>query len=305
MFLNRIVNIIDIFTCWIPIKKYRKKIKRKIFTYIYQKNTKKSLIYADISISLGEYCRVAWYLSEYNLRKFSSPFDWMMHYKLKDIQEIFHNDFTTFFKNIKENKKYNASHRYIQDLNNGMVSIHDFDRDKSIESQYKEFINKMQKRFNRLKSSIINSKNILFVTHRNIDINEFKDFLFFMYNYHNANYTILNIRNDTKQSILDTPKQKILKLNNNLSIIEYSFNDNTPLEYIINTLKQNGWGVTQTNYNNIYISNKKGKIQVFLKTKLYKIPLFMEINQHGNEEWVGNYIQWNKIMLLIDLNKDK
>lgn len=253
MFVRYIINIVRLFTFWIPIKRYRKKIQNiankkvnkifnKTFLFAYAKEYQHKLICVDIAISLGDGCRAAHYLREYNLRKFSSPFDWMMCYTLKDIQEIFYNDFTTFFKNIKENKKYNASHRYIKDLNNGMVSIHDFDRDKSIESQYKEFINKMQKRFNRLKSSIINSKNILFVTHRNIDINEFKDFLFFMYNYHNANYTILNIRNDTKQSILDTPKQKILKLNNNLSIIEYSFNDNTPLEYIINTLKQMGGG---------------------------------------------------------------
>ena len=42
----------------------------------------------DVVIGFGETCRVAEALKRNKLRYFSSPFDWMMNYKLDSVVEI-------------------------------------------------------------------------------------------------------------------------------------------------------------------------------------------------------------------------
>ena len=40
----------------------------------------RGIIVADLFVSVGNACRPAHYLQKFNLRTFSSPFDWMMEY---------------------------------------------------------------------------------------------------------------------------------------------------------------------------------------------------------------------------------
>ena len=88
---------------------------------------KVSNINIDCVIGLGKDCRVAKNLKTNNLRFFSSPFDWVMQYKLEDDLFLLKNHGKTFFKNYKPNPQYNQKEKIgIVDIDNGMVSMHDF-----------------------------------------------------------------------------------------------------------------------------------------------------------------------------------
>lgn len=160
---------------------------------------KNDKICADVFISGGGACRPAHYLRKFHLRTFSSPFDWMMAYKLNDIAHLLQNDGRGFFAQIKEipqDKKY--EHRFIKDCQTGMISMHDFVHHQSIAQYYPEFINKYKRRFEKLKNEIKNAKNIVFIANRGEPMSEFKAFLEKMQNFHKASYTLINIRHDEK-----------------------------------------------------------------------------------------------------------
>ena len=154
------------------------------------------IICADLFISVGEACRPAHYLSKFHLRKFSSPFDWMMSYALRDIIHFLQNNGDDFFAKIQEIRKDETaySHRFIKDCQTGMVSMHDFPRNKSIEDYHPEFIAKYKRRFANLKDAILNSKHIVFVGNRDDNLQEIQTFLDEMQKIHTAKYTFINVR---------------------------------------------------------------------------------------------------------------
>lgn len=257
IFFNKTLrNISKIGTHWILHTKTRHRIRDILFKKMnakfnkavlskYRKQHYNELMYADIAISLGDACQSAYHLQQFGLRKFASPFDWMMCYDLKDIQDLFANDFHGFFVDIEEKKDHKGENgcRYITDLRNGMVSIHAFKQNKSIESQYDFFIETMRRRFVRLKNHILQSKHIIFVTSRPSDMQAFEEFLRFMQGYHNASYTILNIAKDKdSNSLFDISRKNITVFNDKLRVIEYSFLDIFPSSALLANAMGGGGG---------------------------------------------------------------
>ncbi len=174
----------------------------KMFDFIkrYFKN-RKDKIYADCFISLGGACRPAHYLREFNLRTFSSPFDWMMSYKLSDVTHLIKSggaDFFAKFVELERSEKDYPHHRFVQDSQTKMISMHDFPRQQSVEEHYGEFMAKYQRRFEALKKAILGAKHIVFVANRNENKANFVEFLRQMREFHAISYTFINVRHDEK-----------------------------------------------------------------------------------------------------------
>lgn len=172
-----------------------------IFSEIYKRiDDFCGIIRADLFISVGGACRPAHYLQKFNLRTFSSPFDWMMEYKLEHIVYFLKNDGADFFAKFEEIRKDDSgySHRFVQDSQTGMVSMHDFPRNKSIKDYYPEFIAKYKRRFANLKKAILESKHIVFVGNRNNNLQEFQTFLDEVQQIHTAKYTFINVRHSKR-----------------------------------------------------------------------------------------------------------
>ena len=175
---------------------------RKIFSTIQRRiDTCRGVIYADLFVSVGEACRPAHYLQKYHLRSFSSPFDWCMCYKLEHIIHFLQNDGADFFAKFQEIRQdsQDYSHRFVQDSQTGMVSMHDFVRDKTVAEYYPEFIAKYKRRFANLKSALLKSKCVVFVGNRDDEMDEFQRFLSQMQTIHNAEYIFVNIRHKQRK----------------------------------------------------------------------------------------------------------
>ncbi|MBQ9105302.1 MAG: hypothetical protein IJY48_04115, partial [Mailhella sp.] len=88
-------------------------------------------ITADFVMPLGAACRPAEALRRNNLRFISSPFDWMMSYKLSTVIHFFRNDFDDFFNEAIDVTSKNAPHRAVKDVKNEILSLHHFSINKS------------------------------------------------------------------------------------------------------------------------------------------------------------------------------
>lgn len=156
----------------------------------------RGIIRADLFVSVGGACRPAHYLQKFHLRSFSSPFDWMMNYKLEHIIHFLRNDGADFFADISEIRESERgyTHRFVQDRQTGMISMHDFPREMGIDECYDEFIAKHKRRFATLKSALFSAKHIVFVGNRNESMEIFETFLNEMQKIHPAKYTLINVR---------------------------------------------------------------------------------------------------------------
>ena len=122
----------------------------------------------EFILSLGAACRTVHNLRSNKLRYFSSPFDWMSNYSLKTIEDIINNGIDDYFKIFEVIGAHQAigTHR-VQDKITGMISIHSFKFDKSIDDQYDIFISTMKRRFDRLINIFCQSKLLCFISNRN------------------------------------------------------------------------------------------------------------------------------------------
>lgn len=184
----------------------------------------RGIIRADLFVSVGGVCRPAHYLRRFHLRSFSSPFDWITNYKLEHIIHFLRNDGADFFANIEYmgDDEWVKTHS-IKDTNTGMISIHDFPLNKSVEEYYPDFIAKYKRRFANLKKALQKSKCIVFLSYRNETLQEFQIFLNEMQKIHSAEYIFVNIRHN--ENLATMTKSIINMSNGGGEIIEYSFND--------------------------------------------------------------------------------
>lgn len=178
----------------------------------------------DIIISLGIACRPAHWLRKANLRLFANPLDWMMRYSLQTVIELFQNNFEYFFQERKEHTdKKGAPHsRYVEDTKTGMIAMHSFPQDQSLDEFYPFFIKTMKKRFFRLSDKMKESKKIIFLSNRNEPIENIRHFLQTMSLSFSSHLTYINIRNSENESLY------FETLNSQMEIIEYSFKDEHP-----------------------------------------------------------------------------
>lgn len=134
-------------------------------------------IKADIVLSLGNNCRPASRLEEFDLRKEANPLDWMMSYDLKIAYDLMASDFKDFFTQCENLGKFNEWHLRVQDKKSAMQSIHHFNTKEPLEAQIKAFNEQSVRRWLKIKEKLRQSKNIVFVRNSDEALKEFALFL--------------------------------------------------------------------------------------------------------------------------------
>lgn len=213
---------------------------------------------ADIVLSIGKECRVAKQLKTAKLRKCAFPLDWMMDYDLNCVARHFQTDFVDFFKNktIENQKKSkNYTKFWVRDTDTNMLSVHHFTADMDLEEQYnKQFLPVMLKRYHFVKKIMQNARHIMFVSHREEDTDIFVNFLQEIHQLFPCKITLINVRHDDKSDqydenqVNDYMSVKEIKINDDLKLIDYSFDDRRPdklTSWVGNTLK---WQEVLSNY---------------------------------------------------------
>lgn len=132
---------------------------------------------ADIAISFGPDCRAAEALRRNGIRFFSSPFDWMMRYNLEYIYDTLKVKGKNFGVDFKEDVTKNKKFRYMISESTGMISIHHFCKNISVEDAYFVFRYTMDKRFAELDTLFNNAENICIVSSRKIEVEDIKSFM--------------------------------------------------------------------------------------------------------------------------------
>ena len=95
----------------------------------------------DFILSLGPECRPAWYLKINKLRYVSSPFDWMMGYRLETfIYFLKQKNLNGFFENKLYLDRDSGRYRVVRDTKYGVTSMHAFPKSMSLDEYYPIFI---------------------------------------------------------------------------------------------------------------------------------------------------------------------
>lgn len=195
----------------------------------------------DIVLSIGVSCKTAFYLKIFKLREFANPMDWVICSFYEQIN-LYENKFNDFFDNYDEITNENIGekdYRKVYDKKNKILSMHHIRKDIPLDEAIKEFKELMIKRYNRLNQKLIDSYSILLVLDEHMDIMTVKELLIrFSKIYPNKKITLINIynsnyeeekdRNEITNKITEKDKKIIeeeYKINNNLKIIRYIFND--------------------------------------------------------------------------------
>lgn len=180
LYLEIGLKIARIFACLAWSKNLREKVRNIPFMLSHRFSNLKNTINADMFISLGEACKPALHLRNYGLRKMSCPLDWIMSYGLDEAYRCFEVEFSDFFENCYEDRGQDTKkgkERWIVSASNaGMISIHGFPKSTPLESYLPIFREKMQKRFAKLKSKILDCACVAFVCARNDSVENLADF---------------------------------------------------------------------------------------------------------------------------------
>ncbi|MDO5471980.1 MAG: hypothetical protein Q4F35_01455 [Akkermansia sp.] len=174
----------------------------------------------DFVISAGPACRPAYHAQKRGMRMFASPCDWMMHYSLMDFIDNLEQDAEDMFKVAHIEKDGNLS--YVIDEKSGMVSLHHFYHEQSLDWQIPLFSKKMKKRAINTYNCINNSRSVGILMNRNIEKEELIRFAERLCQvFCSTTFHILNIR-DIKQEEI---KVEYEIKENRYIIHEISFND--------------------------------------------------------------------------------
>ena len=139
-------------------------------------------INVDLVVGLGEACRTAEALKRNHLRYFSSPFDWMIIYRLDKIinllEKIANGCKPDFFAECSENINYaHGIYNGIVDTRNIMISMHDFPKHIDISKAPKFFYLKYKYRFQNLNKLLKRANKVCFLNYRKISVDEMKTFV--------------------------------------------------------------------------------------------------------------------------------
>ena len=173
-------RLVRILSCFIPLQKWRKQFRARYMpkpTTVHQ---------YDMIIPLGENCACATLLKRANLRRYSLPFDWSgLEDSAKDASGglftkcriILQNcDNLLDFDDLEERarKGHDEKHRFVVNKRTGLRYMHDFLVSSSLSDQYPEFLEKYNRRIERLYSEIQKSKRILILYNRVMPKNGYK-----------------------------------------------------------------------------------------------------------------------------------
>lgn len=177
----------------------------------------------DFALSVGGGCQTAYHLLSNGLEKNTYPLDWMMLYNLETVNDLFERGFQSFFKDWEENVELgDESNRYIIDKRTGMVAMHHFRKDDTVEAQYQYFLNKAIFRYKLVDQHLKWSRVVMFVSRRDEQLGEFEIFLKKMQKLYKCKMLLLNIKNDNEEKFTE------YLINPKLKIMEYSFRDIDP-----------------------------------------------------------------------------
>ena len=154
-----------------PSKKFVSFLRSGIRKIVYRPTA------VDFVFSAGAACRTATMLRRVNMRTFSSPLDWMFRYDLSLYSDLLHKREFDLFREYEENEESPSEHRNVRDLRTGMISLHHFTKNQSIQEQLPDFHATMNKRLQRLISEIQQSKDVGIVMNRDIPAEEIKEFI--------------------------------------------------------------------------------------------------------------------------------
>lgn len=181
----------------------------------------------DFMISIGLDCRTAINILSNGLRYFSSPLDFVEVSTIEAVLHLFESKFESFFSNYKidYSKKTTTGCYWIDDLTNGIYTIHFIRKGRPILESYRKFKELMNLRAKRLDDLLKNAKSIVIVSERNESVDELTWFLKeFSKIYTNLSIDLINMRNDTKMSFDEIREQEVFN-DGKLSYKEYFFND--------------------------------------------------------------------------------
>lgn len=184
-------------------------------------------INVDCVITFGDGCEIAQNLKMNNLRFFSTPFDWEMNYSLETVFSLLKEHGKNFFKNYKFDSKYNKrNHLGVIDTDNGMISLHDFNKYLPNKINHIIFKYKHRRRFNRLEKILKEAQNICIITARQIKTEDILSFIWKFLQLYNFNHLYFINIYDTENE--ESNEQLIKTQQNNVTILEYCFNNEHP-----------------------------------------------------------------------------
>ena len=178
-------------------------------------------------LSIGPACRPAMNMRWNALRSFSSPLDWMMGYSLDTILHLFQCEFKDFFRyyHVDSEKNGATGKRWVEDIQNIIISIHHFPIECDVDVVYPEFKEKMLGRAKFLIEKIDSSERIILVGNRPETQNEILYFLeSFSAMYPQKTVRLINIRQDDSLSY-DEYRECVVADKSNISYVEYLVND--------------------------------------------------------------------------------
>lgn len=165
-------------------------------------------------------------LRRVNMRTFSSPLDWMFRYDLSLYSDLLHKREFDLFREYEENEESPSEHRNVRDLRTGMISLHHFTKNQSIQEQLPDSHATMNKRLQRLISAIQQSKDVGIVMNRDIPAEEIKEFIDSLSRLSpSCAFHVLNVRHSETQSRVTWKKVSGTGMH---SIREVWFNDTHP-----------------------------------------------------------------------------
>lgn len=203
-----------------PSKKFVSFLRSGIRKIVYRPTA------VDFVFNAGAACRTATMLRRVNMRTFSSPLDWMFRYDLSLYSDLLHKREFDLFREYEENEESPSEHRNVRDLRTGMISLHHFTKNQSIQEQLPDFHATMNKRLQRLISEIQQSKDVGIVMNRDIPAEEIKEFIDSLSRLSpSCAFHVLNVRHSETQSRVTWKK---VSGTGRHSIREVWFNDTHP-----------------------------------------------------------------------------
>lgn len=179
----------------------------------------------DVVFSLGPHCRPAYYLQLCGLRTLAYPLDWQ-GCSIESALHLYETNFNDFFVQYKDLSKLKTNCieeglRYVVDVKNNIISMHHIKYNMPLDEAVSAFKKIMIKRYNRRDKNLNKANSILIVCNYNKKLSTLIQFLIrFSKIYKNKKITLINIH-----SRKNGKNRHVHIINDNLSIIEYFFND--------------------------------------------------------------------------------
>ena len=158
-------------------------------------------IKADCILNFGAECRISMALKRQELRYFSSPFDWVRNYDLDVVIKLLRNKGDKFFADCYEHETLkNKYKRIIIDRATGMMSVHDYPIELSMDNAPEFYKAKFTKRFKRLHQELLLAKQPCFILYGIKDIEIIENFISQIKMLYNFSYIyIVNAVDDNQE----------------------------------------------------------------------------------------------------------